>query len=189
MLLVAGALLGLVAGLATGGSLRSLAERRLRWPLVVLAALVVKELGVRTQLGTAGVAPWIFVISLVALVAWALWHHDRLPGIWIVALGMCLNLVEVVANGGHMPVPVELAHHGPSILIERGTWGQYTLAGPGTRLPWLDDWIELPGPLGRLFPQAYSPGDLVACVGMVILLYCATRPKGRRTERRAITTP
>jgi Family of unknown function (DUF5317) len=188
MLLVAGAFLGLLAGLATGGSLRNLAERRLRWPLVVVAALVVKELGVRTELGTSSLAPWAFVLSLVALIVWALWHRDRLPGIWIVAAGMCLNLIVVVANAGHMPVPPDLARRGPSILIERGTWGQYTLAGPNTRLPWLEDWIDLPGPLGRLFPQAYSPGDLVAFVGMAVVLFFATRPIGGRAQQRAITT-
>ena len=188
MLLVIGALLGLAAGLATGGSMRNLGQRRLRWPLVVLAALLVKEAGIRTPLATAAAAPWIFVLSLVGLIAWALWHHDRLPGIWLVALGIGLNLAVVVANGGHMPVPVEQARRGPPVLMEHGTWGQYIIAGPATRLAWLEDWIVLPGPIGRLFPQAYSPGDLVAFVGMVVVLFLATRPVERRPDRRAITS-
>lgn len=189
MLLVAGALIGLVAGLATGGSLRNLAQRRLRWPLVVVVALVVKELGIHSPLATVGAAPWIFVLSLAALIAWALWHHDRLPGIWLVAAGTGLNLIVVVANGGHMPVPVEEARRGPAVLLERGSWGQYTIAGPDTRLSWLEDWIVLPGPIGRLFPQAYSPGDLVSFVGMMVVLFLATRPVTRRSAPRAITTP
>ena len=142
-----------------------------------------------SPLASTSVAPWLFSASLLALIAWLLWHHDRLRGAWLVGLGVALNLAVVLGNGGHMPVPADLARRGPKELVEVGTWGQYVLAGPGTRLGWLGDWVQLPQPIHTLFPQAYSPGDLVALAGMVVALFLATRaaPAGARSA--PLTTP
>jgi hypothetical protein len=189
VLLLAGAVLGLLAGLLTGGSTQNLVARRLRWPLVVIAAFAVKELLIHTPLGTTNAAPAIFTVSLVILIAWTLWHWHELPGIGLVALGMTINLVVVALNGGHMPVVAAAAHLGPPQLQQTGVWAQYSLIGPGTRLPWLSDLILFPDPLGRLFPQAYSPGDIVATVGLTLVLFLATRPVSRTVSSRAITTP
>lgn len=188
MLLIVGAALGLLAGLLTGGSLNNLLSRRLRWPLVVIAAFLVKELEIRTPLGDSPFAPAIFIASLVLLIAWTLWHRDELPGIWLVSVGMALNAVAALANGGRMPVVPAAAYMGPPQLREQGWWAEYVLAGPATHLAWLGDWILFPGLLGRLFPQAYSPGDLVSMVGLTAVLFLATRPHEARATRGAITT-
>ncbi|HEY4028149.1 MAG TPA: DUF5317 family protein [Candidatus Dormibacteraeota bacterium] len=188
MLLLAGALVGLAVGLLTGGSVRNLLALRLRWPLVAIAAFLVRELEIRSSLATSSLAPVVFVVSLVVLIAWTAWHRDRLPGIWLVVLGMTLNLVVVLANGGRMPVAQAAAHLGPPQLQEQGVWAEYALMGPGTRLDWLGDWILLAQPLGRIFPQAYSPGDLVALAGLALVLFMATRPRRTAATREAITT-
>jgi Family of unknown function (DUF5317) len=189
VLLLGGALLGFLAGVLTGGSVHNVVARRLRWPLVAVVALALKEVGVRTPLGALQVAPWLFVLSLALLIGWTLWHLRTLPGVWLVTLGMSLNLLVVVANGGHMPVSPELAHQGPPQLAEQGVWGPYVLAGPGTLLPQLTDGIRLPGLIGRAFPQIYSAGDLVSLAGLTVTLFLATRPGGSSTLARAITTP
>jgi uncharacterized protein DUF5317 len=188
VLLVIGGVLGLVAGLATGGTLQNIMARRLRWPLVVVGAFLVKELELRSPLGAWGVGPPIFVASLVVLIAWLVWHRAELPGIWLVAAGTTMNLVATIANAGHMPVVGAAAYLGPAQLRLTGVWAEYALMGPATRLAWLGDWILLPGTAGRLFPQAYSPGDLVSLVGLTILLFLATRGRGAETVRGAITT-
>lgn len=176
---------GLVVGLAAGGRFVRLLEVRFRWPLVVLAAYIVKEAGVFfAPLSASPIAPWLYVVALAALVAWTLWHRRQLRGIEVVAAGMAMNLVAVLANFGHMPVSRALADRGPKELLIRGVLGQYVLAGHGTRLEWLGDWIELPGTLGRLLPQAYSPGDLVAALGMGITLFLVVRPLGDMTPTR-----
>jgi hypothetical protein len=188
MLLVIGAVLGLIAGLLTGGSFHNLVTRRLRWPVVVLAAFAVKELELRSPLGTSDAGPAVFVLSLLVLIAWTVWHRDELPGVWLVAIGMSLNVVVTIANAGHMPVVAAAAHLGPPQLLEQGVWAQYALMGPDTRLGWLGDWILLPWPLGRFLPQAYSPGDLVSTVGLAAVLFLATRTRHAPEARRAITT-
>jgi Family of unknown function (DUF5317) len=185
-----GAAIGLVAGLAARGNLRRFATVRIHWSMLLLLvlALAIKELGIFGPLGPSSLTPWLFTISNLALIFWAVWHRDQLRGLELVALGITLNLVVVVSNLGHMPVEPALAHRGAPELLRYGVWGQYVLAGPDTRLNWLGDWIQLPGPIGRVFPQAYSPGDLVSWVGLTAVLFLLTRPL-RSTERGSITIP
>jgi hypothetical protein len=121
----------------------------------------------------------VFTVSLAVLAAWTLWHRDLLPGLAVVAAGMVLNLAAVLANGGRMPVAPELAATGFPELRSEGHYGPYVLAGAGTRLEWLGDWLRLPGGLGRALPFAYSPGDLVALAGILLSGFQATRI-GRR---------
>jgi hypothetical protein len=179
MLLLAGAGLGLLAGLLSGGRLRHLSFPRLhlRWPLLPFLALGVREFGVYGPLSEAGFQPVLYLVSLLALLGWALWHLWELRGVWLVALGLALNLAVVAANGGHMPVSPALAVHGPPRLLELGVFGQYALAGPDTRLGWLGDWIRLPDPVSRLFPEIYSAGDLLVSAGMMVVTFWATRLK------------
>jgi hypothetical protein len=95
---------------------------------------------------------------------------------WLVAAGNAVNLLVVAVNAGRMPVPASLARLAGPRLLHDGTLGQYVLLGPATRLGWLADIILLPGLAGRVFPQAYSPGDLVILVGLTATLFLATRP-------------
>jgi Family of unknown function (DUF5317) len=188
VLLLLGAAVGLVAGLLTGGSFGNLLARRLRWPLLVVGAFLVRELLIHTPLADSNLAPVAFVLSLLVLIGWTLWHRDELPGMLIVAAGMTLNLAVVLANGGRMPVTPAAAHLGPPALQQQGYWAEYALMGDGTRLSWLGDWIVLPAPIDRVFPQAYSPGDMVALVGITIVLFLATRARGGQVRQGAITT-
>ena len=190
MFLLAGAAVGLLLGLVTGGNLKRFATVRITWPMLLLLviALAIKELGIYGPLASSSFTPWLFTISNLALIFWALWHRGQLRGVELVALGITLNLIVVVANMGHMPVAPSLAHRGPPELLRYGVWGQYALAGPRTRLNWLSDWIKLPTPIGRLFPQAYSPGDLVSCAGLALVLFLLTRPRSVG-QRAGITIP
>ena len=169
MLLLVALVLGLIAGIATGGKLGNLANVNLRWPWLVVAALVVREAAVLSPLSSVDGVQYVYVAALAALVAWTAWHATRLRGAWIVALGATLNLVVVIANGARMPVAPSLA--GP--LVGRGHIGQYTLMGAGTNLGWLGDWIGVPGPLGG----AYSPGDAVIAIGIAAVVFFGTRQR------------
>lgn len=171
MVLLAGAAAGLLLGLLSGGSFSRMVDLRFRWPLVPLLALAVRFAGVLTPLADSGYAPAVYSVTLAVLLAWVVWHAVRLPGLWIVALGLALNLAVVLANGARMPVEPSLAAAGPSALATHGSLGQYVLAGAGTRLAWLDDRIPAFG--------ALSAGDLVMTLGLLVTAFAATRRSAR----------
>jgi len=188
--LLTGPAIGLLLGLATRGSLRPFASVRIAWPMLflLLVALAIKELGIYGPLAGSDLTPWLFTISNLGLIVWTIWHRHQLRGVELVGLGIALNLVVVASNSGHMPVDPALAHQGPPGLLRNGVLGQYIVAGSTTRLNWLGDWIQLPPPINRVFPQAYSPGDLVSWAGLAVVLFLLTHARAPATKG-AITIP
>jgi hypothetical protein len=180
VLLITSVVLGIGAGLLAGGRIANLASIRFRWPLVVLAALIVKEVGVIPQFSDSPAIPVLYALSLTVLLAWAVWHLRVLPGLWLAVIGLAANSLVVIANAGHMPVRPGVGTLAE--LAQRGHVGQYIVAGPDTRLDWLGDWIALPGVLGRVFPQAYSPGDIILAAGLLLACFLAVRRGGRAAE-------
>jgi hypothetical protein len=194
VLLLAALVLGVAAGVATGGKLGNLSTLRFRWPYFVLGVLVVKEVVLLTPLNRIDGMQFVYALSLAALVGWTIWHIDLLPGVWLVSVGSALNLVVVLANGGRMPVSPTLAARGLHVLVERGFVGQYVLMGPHTNFNWLADWLALPGPVGVVLTEAYSPGDLVAAVGIATVAFLATKrshaiPRLKETSGRIVSDP
>jgi Family of unknown function (DUF5317) len=173
MLFLIAIVVGLAAGLAGGGKLRNLADLRFDWPWVVILALLVKVAGTSWPLAFWELTPPLYIVSLLALMFWAVWHARRWPEMWLLAAGMAMNLVVVIANGGHMPA----YRASPQIIdyLKHGPIGQYVLGGPETQLGFLGDWIGVPGPVGVLLPEGYSPGDLLAIAGILILVLMSTR--------------
>jgi hypothetical protein len=167
MLLLVALVVGLAAGIVTGGKLGNVADLKLRWPWLVLVALVVREATALSPLSSIEGVQYVYAAALASLVAWTVWHVHRIHSVWIVAVGAALNLVAVLANGARMPVAPSLAGG----LVQRGHAGQYVVMGSGTNLNWLADWIRVPGPLGG----AYSPGDVVVALGIAAVAFFATR--------------
>jgi hypothetical protein len=160
---------GIVLGVAGGGNLSNLARLKFRWPWLLVTAVVVREAVTFTPLSRIDVARYIYMLTLALIVLWTIWHLKRLPGIWLVTAGALSNLVVVAANGGRMPVSVEIARTQlGGILFQRGTIGQYTVMGPDTHLGFLGDWLSI-WPL----PQAYSLGDLLIAVGLALVVLIA----------------
>jgi len=166
VLLLVPLLLGLLVGVATGGKLGNLAYLRLRWPWLVLAVLVIREVVLLRPLNQIEGLQYLYAAALAGLVAWTAWHIKRVPGVWVACAGATMNLIVVVANGARMPVTSELA----GALVKRGHIGQYVLMGPATNLNWLGDWIVFPWPVRG----AYSPGDLVIAVGIGLVVLLGT---------------
>lgn len=180
MLWIAALGIGLVAGYVIGGRIENLSQLRFRWPWLVVAVLVVREAAVLTPLNRVEGVQYVYLAALVALVGWTLWHVRRIAGIWLVAAGSALNVVVIAANGARMPVAPALA----GTLAQRGHAGQYTLMSSGTHLNYLADWIALPGPIGRLLPEAYSPGDVIVAIGIGLIVALAMRSQTGSLETR-----
>jgi Family of unknown function (DUF5317) len=157
---------GIALGLLGGGNLSNLARLKFRWPLVLVAAVLMRYVVIFTPLSRVDGAQYVYAASLAVIVLWTVWHLRLLPGVWLVTLGGASNLLVVLANGGRMPVDATLAANQlGGVLAHRGHIGQYTVMGPDTHLGFLGDWLSL-----GLLPEAYSPGDILIAMGVALVI-------------------
>ena len=117
-----------------------------------------------TSASLVGLVVW--VVSCIILIVLLIPDWRRV-GIWVVGVGLALNLLVVLANGG-MPVlvtdPIALSKAGAPIARSMGF---YQLAGPGTALAPLGDVV----PLGLgAYRVLLSPGDVLLVVGVATLI-------------------
>ena len=179
---------GALAGLALGGSIRSLAEIRLRWwPLAVigLAFQLAPVPSVEGQLDHwLGVG--LLIASYVALLAFVV-VNVRLPGFAMISVGFVLNVLVISLNGG-MPVSRQaLADaYGPSsgtVVTELRSDGgaKHHLERPDDVLLPLTDVIALGAPVHLVM----SVGDVLFFLGVTWVIAAATRgPPGRHASSR-----
>lgn len=179
MILVVGIVLGLVAGY-----LRARLHKRpyvipdiQRVELAFLAfapqalAFFIPQTG---RFASFGWDVLILPISLTILMVFV-WFNRRLPGFWLLGLGLLLNLAVIVANGGLMPISPE------TLTIVHGTEAQEVMASNTvgskeivlpvheTRLEWLADRFTVPDQLPIQF--AYSLGDVFLVLGAFWILW------------------
>jgi hypothetical protein len=183
MILLLFALLGLIVGLISGGSLRGILHDPLKGLLLPVFALLVKA-------GAAGFLPPQKGALAVCLLQYALIFAfilvNRRRPLWplFVFIGSMMNLLVIALNGGCMPVAAGLlAGSGERLtLLSRGQIYAYCLMDESTRLPFLADVIRL-GPAGVPIGFA-SAGDAVLCAGVALLVYQMTKAKAPPAEKK-----
>ena len=184
MLLVIGAIVaGSLLGLALGGSLRSLAEIRLRWWPLAVIGLAFQLAPVPTLEGSADhwIGVGLLIASYVALLAFVI-VNIRLPGFALISVGFALNVLVISLNGG-MPVSKQALSeaYGPgsgTVLTElRASGGaKHHLERPDDVLLPLTDVIALGAPVHLVM----SVGDVLFFLGVTWVIAAATRgPTGR----------
>lgn len=116
------------------------------------------------------------IISQLLLLFFSL-INIRIPGMAILALGLGLNLVVIVMNGGFMPLPLETAEKfvNPRVLSgleigERIDSSSKDVLLPESEivLPWLADRFVSPKWLSYRF--AFSAGDIFVAAGAFWML-------------------
>lgn len=174
--------LALVVGGLAGGGLPRLADLRLRavWILGIALALrfaagLLREgdIGVDVPLGT------LFIAAYALIFVW-LWNNWRVPGLQIAAVGIGLNALALVLNGGQMPIwsaaftaagftPAALAHDPFHFLLQASSVSDFVLRG-GI----FGDVIPIPIPVIR---DVVSIGDALLSIGIFwAIVYSMTRP-------------
>lgn len=123
---------------------------------------------------------WLVSYGCLLLAAAA---NRRIVGAQIVALGMALNLVAILSNGGRMPAtPAAMEAAGLDFGVLHNS-----VASADPNVSWLVDRFAAPDwvPLANVF----SVGDAVIALGSVVLVFAATgahlprRPLWRRSEQ------
>ena len=183
MLIVIIVLVAIAAGFIAGGSLRGFEQVRIHWWGVALAALVVQGAVPSFSLGGRSMGPVLLAISYVMLVVFA-WVNRRLPAAPLMVIGLILNLLVVVPNGG-MPVGVGALETagGPVAVLSPMNDGKHHLMTEDDVLRPLADVIAIPSPVGAVF----SIGDVFLYVGLIsfiVLIMLGRSGENRRPPAR-----
>lgn len=198
MILLSAVLAGLLAGLLRArwqNKAWQAPELKHVWLVVVafLPQLVVFYLpGWRAHLPDSIVAACL-VGSQVGLLAFCLLNR-RQNGMLILAGGLVLNLLVIVANGGFMPLSTETAAQlipgrllsGLKVGSPLGAGSKDILLAPGQIVfPWLADRFVLPGPFPYRF--AFSIGDVF--IGVGAFLFLSMQPSLQRGNIQHVSKP
>jgi hypothetical protein len=167
-------LVGLIAGLLTGGFAARLGDLRFRWAPLIVIGMAGQVLLFSTPLGDVlgPAAPAVYIASNLVVLA-AVGRNLDLPGLGLVLVGGLANLLAIVANGGYMPVsPGALAALG---RLPQGGYSNSRLVDGVVLWP-LTDLFAMPGwvPVANVF----SVGDVLIGVGAAVAVVAAMHGRG-----------
>ncbi len=161
-------LISVLIALLRGGRLEALAGLKFRclWlffaPLA-LQLMVFSPLG--SLIGNSDLRDELLYIASIVLGGLVLILNRHIPGASWIAVGLALNLVVIIANGGVMPVWTD-ARQLTGMPPLTGRDNNVVPMTSTTLLPWLADVIPVPGlPYLR---NVFSIGDLLIAVGAVL---------------------
>lgn len=178
MILVLTLALAVCWGLARGGHPAELHSFPLRGLVPAVLAFTIQAgliyLPAVVILGNAGHLT-LLVVSY-ALAAWFVWANRRLPGMWLLGVGLAANWLVILANGGYMPITYEaLAAAGQLRLASSTATGTIVLSSKDillplaeTRLAFLADRFVIPPPFP--IPGVFSVGDALIGAGLFWLV-------------------
>ena len=186
-LLLAVVLVAVCIGYLFGGRLHRLEGLRPRWWGLVLAGLAIQFIPLPEGLAGTDLVIRTAVLSLsyVLLIAFAL-VNVRMPGMFLVAIGLAGNLTVIAVNGGMPASAQSLIDSGQQDVLayvrDQGA-DKHHLLTDEDQLTFLADVIAIPQPIG----QAASVGDVFVYVGLIWLIVAAMRgwtPSARREGSR-----
>lgn len=131
------------------------------------------------------IASVALVVSQLGLLIF-IWLNRHIRAFYVLGLGLGLNLLVILANGGLMPIsPDTIVRLAPDIPRETWVIGErlgrtkdVILPTEQMRLPWLADRFVVPSWYPE--PTAFSIGDVVLGFGVVLFFWQAS---GYRSDR------
>jgi len=174
--------LALIVGGLLGGGLPRLADLKLRWFWLLGLALAIRIAAMllrENEIATVLPLSWAFVVAYLLILGW-LAGNWRVPGLQIAAVGIGLNTLAVVLNGGLMPVwsgayavagfsSAAISGDGFHFLVSTDSLANFVASGG-----LFGDVIPIPLPFIR---DVVSIGDVMLAFGIfATIVYSMTRP-------------
>ncbi|MEP7360633.1 MAG: DUF5317 domain-containing protein [Chloroflexota bacterium] len=189
MLLLYSVILGLVAGLVSGGKFAALGSTHIRlWPVALIglfAQLLLFSSPVASVVGPWG--PSLYVVSTV-VVLMALVYNLRQPGFWLIIVGALCNFAVIILNGGQMPASAEAwAALNGLVAVPTTEFSNSVLAGSNTVLAFLGDNFVLPRPIP--LANVFSIGDVLIGFGGALFVFQAMHGRVLPRLLRPLSSP
>lgn len=159
-------IIALAVGFLRGGSLRKLLEMKLmKFPLIMAALLLrflVVMLGARDYPFVLHYGPYIQIAAFLLLL-YALFANGS--SLRLVAFGVALNFIVIIANGGFMPVSAAAT---AIAQIDVPIYATHAFISEETRLWFLADIIPIPPPYP--YARVISIGDFFLALGLFLFI-------------------
>jgi hypothetical protein len=168
-----GIFIALILGFIRGGSLRSFADIRLKYGWVFPLLLAFQFIMFSFQNSIAWVGNWsnYFIIIVYLIGLGFVWMNRHQQGFLLIFIGVLLNFIVIVVNGGRMPVSLDAAVLiDPAFkeILQTGLYAKHQVLMDGTIFGFLGDIIPLPDPYP--LKKVISLGDVVMNVGIFIFI-------------------
>ncbi len=168
-------IISIIIGLLRKGKLSSLSQISLkRIELIVLACLIQAGLiflWPKKVKFVLDYSSYLIIFSYIVLLL-AVWHNKKLKGMKIISLGIILNVIVIVANGGHMPVLLSSLYKAGlndfALVLKEGSYITHALITDKTLFGFLADVIPLSPPFPD--PSVVSTGDFLMFCGVFSLI-------------------
>ena len=165
----------LIIGLLRRGKLEGLADLPIKKVGLIISAFLIQFIlvffGERDFQLFSKIGVYLHIFSYILLLI-ALWYSREIKGMKILAVGVVINFIAVLANGGQMPVSAKAllkANMNDMLpLLNSRSYVVHTLLTEKSHLKFLADIIPLPPPYPR--PRVLSIGDIVMSIGLFILI-------------------
>lgn len=165
----------LIIGKARKGKFSNLKDTEIKKWYLFVAAFGIEYLTVKLAAGGDGFfSKHILLIHLtIYLLLFAgLYFNRKLWAFKIVFIGILLNFIVIMANGGHMPVSagamLSAGLDDNLNVIRAGHFITHSVMDTHTKLPFLGDILVLPKPYPR--PKVFSIGDMIMAAGVFIFI-------------------
>jgi len=179
MILIALFLALLLGLMALGGRASDLTHVHLRWGWLAPLAFLMQAYLIFFPAERAGdlLSPRsLLLVASHVLLFVVIWQNRQLSGIKIIGMGLLLNFLVMIVNGGFMPITPEtlarIGYDGNAAQLETGYIVGRTknvVAEPGEASLWfLSDVMVIPRPFP--IPTALSLGDLLIVLGVFLFL-------------------
>lgn len=178
-------LISVFVALARGGRLAYLAQISVKqaWILFVpllLQFIAFSPLGEIVVLNSP-LAQLLYALSLGVAVL-ALWLNRQLPGIRWIAIGLFLNFLVILLNGGFMPIS-NTARQFAGLPPVLGRDMNVLPMSDATLLPFLGDILPLPAFVP--FANVFSIGDILIAIGGILFTQRSLVPPKTRPNSSA----
>ncbi|MFP5113966.1 DUF5317 domain-containing protein [Bacillaceae bacterium C204] len=168
-----GIIISLIVGFLRKGNLRALAQLKLKWgwifPLLLIIELAVFML--QNDIKFLGKISGSIYIVVYVLGLLFLFMNRKNLGFNLILIGVFLNFLVMVINGGRMPVSVEAAavlDPGYIEALKDSLYAKHTMLNSSTYLGILGDVIPISDPYPRT--QIISIGDILMNIGIFFFI-------------------